>query len=714
VIAVAEIRDALALESQMVRSRVMAALLLLAPASCASPPAKTATGSVRPCTALERFLYNAQGLDAEQLCGTEGAALLRRELIPLGAGRVLEWHPLDGTYRAWIVGGDPLLPARPDGSRFDPAADKLGRILVGLGGNQVLHVEAGAQQWKIFDVKPGDFAPPHGVLAQRADGKFPDVFWGHEMIALDGGYLMRWVPGDGSYVVLHYDPAQLAGGSPLTLDSRFSGQVSDFRRGAHLVNLGQGRLLTWVPGASSYQIRRYRFDDDSADIFDAPAAHAWQAPWPMLEPPQQLMVVDRDRILKWDAATGSLALYAFDPDADDPLASARLLAEQSYGSELQSIDPPAPTPSSQIHRMVLILQQGRSFDSLFGQYCTGTPTASGAPLPCNDGPACCERMPDQIAGADACTPLDPADPDPHVPYDDWVCLQSKIADNNAGYTTGCGSPLDFVCAGAGAGAGPIGDYQALASVGALADRFFQTTLDNAEGNVAYLGAAAYTTDISGANGQQLPALLAAAGVRWALYKDHPFDIPLAPPRGWRQPPPSFYDAHWTFYRAPDEIDRDIELQQLATLSTVILPPPYEGSPRDGALQPGIDRVTSLVGKLLAPGSPYASDTLIVIAFLTSGGYYDHVAPPAAYQEQFASYAYGPRVPLLVVGPFARSNYISHVPIELSSVVALTEWNWLGQAGQLNQRDATVASLADLLDPAKTVVPVPLHPASAEP
>jgi phospholipase C len=63
--------------------------------------------------------------------------------------------------------------------------------------------------------------------------------------------------------------------------------------------------------------------------------------------------------------------------------------------------------------------------------------------------------------------------------------------------------------------------------------------------------------------------------------------------------------------------------------------------------------------------------------------------------------------MLAMGPFARTNYVSHVTMEHSSIVKFIEWNWLGGTGQLGARDAVVNNLGSLLDPARTGVVVPI-------
>ena len=117
---------------------------------------------------------------------------------------------------------------------------------------------------------------------------------------------------------------------------------------------------------------------------------------------------------------------------------------------------------------------------------------------------------------------------------------------------------------------------------------------------------------------------------------------------------------------------------------------------------GIASVEAVVDTIAQ--SPYADDTLILVVWDEGGGFFDPVAPPGDGAD---GQPYGTRVPFLVVGPFAKANTVSHVELEHSSVVKFIEWNWLDrQTGQLAGRDATVANLGSLLDPAATGEVVP--------
>jgi phospholipase C len=111
-------------------------------------------------------------------------------------------------------------------------------------------------------------------------------------------------------------------------------------------------------------------------------------------------------------------------------------------------------------------------------------------------------------------------------------------------------------------------------------------------------------------------------------------------------------------------------------------------------------------------SPVAESTLVLLTWDESGGFFDHIAPPPApptnvdADEAASEVPYGPRVPLLAIGPFARAGTVSHVVMEHSSIVTFLEWNFLTSTGQLGGRDGYVANIGSLLDPAKTGVPVP--------
>jgi phospholipase C len=135
--------------------------------------------------------------------------------------------------------------------------------------------------------------------------------------------------------------------------------------------------------------------------------------------------------------------------------------------------------------------------------------------------------------------------------------------------------------------------------------------------------------------------------------------------------------------------------------------------------------------------PSWRSTAVIIAWDDSDGWYDHVAPtivnpsddpgadaytapgvcggtPAAgaYLDRCG---YGPRLPLLVVSPFARRNFVDHTLTDQTSVLRLIEDNWrLGRIGD-QSFDALAGSLGNMFD--FSAPPAPrlfLDPSSGEP
>ena len=119
-------------------------------------------------------------------------------------------------------------------------------------------------------------------------------------------------------------------------------------------------------------------------------------------------------------------------------------------------------------------------------------------------------------------------------------------------------------------------------------------------------------------------------------------------------------------------------------------------------------IVSLVNSI--ESSKYWSSTAIILTYDDSDGWYDHQAPPnvnssadPAVDEldgtgQCGSTAraplageedrcgYGPRLPLLVISPYAKDNYVNHSVTDQTSVQAFIEQNWgLGTiTGSLSQ------------------------------
>lgn len=123
-------------------------------------------------------------------------------------------------------------------------------------------------------------------------------------------------------------------------------------------------------------------------------------------------------------------------------------------------------------------------------------------------------------------------------------------------------------------------------------------------------------------------------------------------------------------------------------------------------------------------SPDWASTAVILAYDDSDGWYDHaqapiaqhsdapadssvcssVAPgPGEYKDRCGP---GPRLPLLIVSPWARVNAVDHTQVEQASIIKFIEENWnLAPIGD-QSFDARATSLAGLFDfdPAHTRAP----------
>jgi phospholipase C len=117
--------------------------------------------------------------------------------------------------------------------------------------------------------------------------------------------------------------------------------------------------------------------------------------------------------------------------------------------------------------------------------------------------------------------------------------------------------------------------------------------------------------------------------------------------------------------------------------------------------------------------PEWSETAVIITWDDSDGWYDHVIGPIVNQSTSSADAltapgacgvgtdalaalqarcgYGPRLPFLVISPYARQNFVDHTLIDQSSVVRFIEDNWgLPRIGN-GSFDAIAGSVENMFD-----------------
>jgi phospholipase C len=191
------------------------------------------------------------------------------------------------------------------------------------------------------------------------------------------------------------------------------------------------------------------------------------------------------------------------------------------------------------------------------------------------------------------------------------------------------------------------------------------------------------------NQKALSDLLDAHGITWRYYQHH------LGPGLWHA-----FDAIRHVRYGPDYANvitpstavlSDISTGSLPSMSWVL---PVDGKHSD---HPGYKSATGpswVAAVVNAVGnSQYWDSTAIVITWDEWGGMNDHVVPPnlGPYMEL------GFRVPLLVISPYAKQGYVSHVQYEFGSIIAFAEETFGIKKGALGATDKRANDLADAFD-----------------
>jgi phospholipase C len=196
--------------------------------------------------------------------------------------------------------------------------------------------------------------------------------------------------------------------------------------------------------------------------------------------------------------------------------------------------------------------------------------------------------------------------------------------------------------------------------------------------------------------QTLGDELDGAGATWRYYAPS-----LAEGGGYKW---SAYDAVSHIRNGPDWTSRivspetqiltDVPAGQLMQVTWVV--PQYLNSDHGGSeSNTGPQWVASVVNAIGT--SPFWNTTAIFIVWDDWGGWYDHVE-----RAQLDQMGLGFRVPLLVISPYARPAYVSHVPHEFGSILKFTEETF--GLPSLGQTDVRADNLADCFDFTQSPIP----------
>jgi phospholipase C len=203
----------------------------------------------------------------------------------------------------------------------------------------------------------------------------------------------------------------------------------------------------------------------------------------------------------------------------------------------------------------------------------------------------------------------------------------------------------------------------------------------------------------------LTDLLEAKSLTWRYYSPSAPAIWTGPNAiqhicGPNAPPPNgtaCVGSDWTnnVVLNQKQILTDITNKQLRDVSWVI----PSGQDSDHAGSSGttgpswVASVVNAIGK-----SPYWANTAIFITWDDWGGWYDHVPPPQVLvncSQWGCGYVYGFRVPLIVVSPYVKAQYISHTQHDFGSILKFIETRF--SLPSLGYADVAADDFSDCFD-----------------
>lgn len=352
---------------------------------------------------------------------------------------------------------------------------------------------------------------------------------------------------------------------------------------------------------------------------------------------------------------------------------------------------PTPKPSvSPIKNVIVVIMQNRSFDHLFGTF----PGADGI----RPGVPGYSQLNAKGATVSPSLLQDTAVHDlPHGREEYLRVWNSGAMDKYALYN-------GDVSLGHYDGTTPgVDRLWSWAQQFALADRFFTSVMNSAPSNQLFMTAASdnnfpfsvqpfygpCNTDATAETPytfRNVGDQLTEKGVSWAWYQEHLWDCA----NGYipQQNPFQYFTSTHDSRNLRDfsQFRQDLAAGTLPAVSFVQPGPSDSTHPSSGPVTNGLLWLDELIQQVQS-SSAWPGVALIIL-WDESGGWWDHVPPPQVDQEGL-----GVRVPLLVISPHAKRNYISHVQMDNVSILKFIQENW--QLPPLNPRNQSATSLKDL-------------------
>jgi phospholipase C len=199
-------------------------------------------------------------------------------------------------------------------------------------------------------------------------------------------------------------------------------------------------------------------------------------------------------------------------------------------------------------------------------------------------------------------------------------------------------------------------------------------------------------------------LLVGAGLSWTYYACTGkviWDAPLALQ--------NYYTSQYNVLNPP-QVLTDIQNGRLANVSWVTPCGAYSDHPlgNTGGGPAWVASIVNAIGQ-----SPYWQNTAILLTWDDWGGFWDHVPPLGNQTGWCENFCYGFRVPLIVISAVTPAGYVDNNPHDFGSILRFVETNFgLGQIGPGTYADAYSDDLQDFFTLGTPRQFVPIHEAPA--
>ncbi len=357
---------------------------------------------------------------------------------------------------------------------------------------------------------------------------------------------------------------------------------------------------------------------------------------------------------------------------------------------------------SSLQHFVFIVKENRSFDNYFGTFpgANGATTgmiSTGQVIPLGHTP---DQLPRDFCHSWGCTLAD-VDNGRMDKFDVSATDPAKLCNLNGDYL--CYSQLTSV---------DIPNYFAYASAFTLADNTFSSIHATSTPNHFYtvaaqsggafaqssgvllcdgnIGATITVIDSLGHVTKPFPCFdfatlvdsLEAAGISWKFYSPSKTNFnPLDGINHIRN------TALWNKVVPDTQFVTDAQTGQLPAVSWMVSAGPYSEHPAWSSCQGENWSVEQLNAAMQGPDW---NSTAVFLTWDDFDGLYDHVPPP-----QVDQFGLGPRVPLIIISPYAKPKHISHTQYEFSSFLTLVEERY--NLASLTDRDASANDMLDAFD-----------------